>query len=108
MKKFFFLFLLLTSQVFAQNTLKWAADTSSGAPFAFSDPKNPEKLIGFEVDVVEALARHLGKKTEFVQNSWDGLILGLLRGDYNLAINGIEITEDRKAEVAFSDPYYVT
>ena len=88
--------------------LRWAADTSSGAPYVFQDPADPTKLVGFEVDLIEALAAELGTTTEFVQNQWDGLIPGLNRGEYDLAINGIEITADRSQEVTFSKPYYLT
>jgi polar amino acid transport system substrate-binding protein len=88
--------------------LRWAADTSSGAPYVFQDPADPTKLAGFEVDLIEALAAELGMTTEFVQNQWDGLIPGLNRGEYDLAINGIEITADRSQEVSFSKPYYLT
>lgn len=98
---------LLSLNLFASD-LRWAADTSSGAPFAFSHPKHPEQLIGFEVDIIKAIAKELGKKDIFVQNSWDGLILGLKGQNYDVAINGIEITDDRKKEVLFSDPYYIT
>ncbi|HKA56559.1 MAG TPA: ABC transporter substrate-binding protein/permease, partial [Candidatus Binatia bacterium] len=88
--------------------LRWAADTSSGAPYVFQDPDHPSQLIGFEVDLIDALAAELGMTTQFVQNQWDGLIPGLKRGEYDLAINGIEITPDRSREVAFSKPYYLT
>lgn len=47
-------------------------------------------------------------KAEFVQNQWDGLIPGLQNNNYDVAINGIEITDDRKQEVNFTDPYYLT
>src|SRR5207253_5037533 len=82
--------------------LRWAADTSSGGPYVFQDLNNPSQLIGFEVDLIDALAAELGMTTQFVQNQWDGLIPGLNRGEYDLAINGIEITPDRSQEVAFS------
>lgn len=102
--------LILPSQALAKipNPLRWAADTESGAPFAMitSDQKKP--LIGFEVEIVEAIAEELGVKSEFVQNAWDGLIPGLKNNNYDLAINGIEITEDRKKEVNFTRAYYST
>ena len=98
----------LSTQHVSAKVLRWAADTSSGAPYVFQDPANPTQLIGFEVDLVNALAGELGVTTEFVQNQWDGLIPGLNRGEYDLALNGIEITPDRSQEVAFSKPYYVT
>jgi polar amino acid transport system substrate-binding protein len=88
--------------------LRWAADAEGGAPYVFRDPRNPSRMIGFEVDLMEEVAHRLGLKAEFVQNQWDSLIPGLQRGDYDVAANGIEITEDRKREVFFSDPYFVT
>lgn len=88
--------------------LKWAADTESGAPYVFYDSKNPTKMIGFEFDLVQLLAKKINLEPLFVQNAWDGLILGLDRGSYDIAINGLEITDDRKKAVLFSTPYYAT
>jgi polar amino acid transport system substrate-binding protein len=88
--------------------LRWGADSEGGAPYVFQDPARPERVIGFEVDLMEAIGKELGVKTEFIQNQWDGLIPGLERGNYELAVNGIEITPDRAAIVAFSEPYYIT
>jgi len=88
--------------------LRWAADAESGAPYAFQDPTNPLKLIGFEVDIIKAIAEELGMDQEHVQNQWDGLIPGLERNDYHVAINGLEITPDRERVVEFSLPYYIT
>lgn len=88
--------------------LRWGADVESGAPFAFKSPEDPNKIIGFEVEIVEALARELGLEVEFVQNQWDGLIEGLKRKDYDIVVNGVEITEDRAGAVHFSWPYYLT
>lgn len=88
--------------------LRWGADAEGGAPYAFRDPRNPDRIIGFEVDLMNAVATKLGMRAEFVQNQWDSLIPGLQRGNYDVACNGIEITEDRKREVLFSDPYFIT
>jgi polar amino acid transport system substrate-binding protein len=102
-----FLFILPCS-IQAKDILRWAADAESGAPYVFQDPRSPDRLIGFEDDIVKAIADELEMKPVFVQNQWDGLIPGLYRNDYDIAINGIEITEDRKREVNFSVPYYLT
>lgn len=91
-----------------KKTLRWAADAEGNAPYIFQDPKIPSNIIGFEVDIIKAICDILGMKAEFVQNQWDGLIPGLERNDYDVAINGLEITEDRKKVVNFSDPYYIT
>jgi polar amino acid transport system substrate-binding protein len=111
MKKIIFLITFFTNLfVYAQsnNTIRWAADTEAGAPFVMVNPDNPSKLIGFEAEIMEEIARDLNLKLEFVQNSWDGLIPGLKIKNYDLAINGIEITPDRLAEINFSRPYYIT
>jgi polar amino acid transport system substrate-binding protein len=87
--------------------LRWGSDAEGGAPYIFPDPKAPSKLIGFEVDLAEAIARELGVTAIQSQNAWDSLIPGLKRGDYDIAMNGIEITPQREQEVLFSVPYYV-
>lgn len=89
-------------------TLRWAADSESGAPYVYFDAKNPTQMTGFEYDLVQLLAKKINHEPLFVQNAWDGLILGLDRGEYDIAINGLEITDERKKTVLFSDPYYST
>lgn len=105
----FLLFAFFSSATAEKKVLKWAADAESGAPFVFQDPRLPSKMIGFEVDIITAIAEELGyEKLEFIQNSWDGLIPGLERKDYDLAINGLEITPDRAQVVNFSEAYFIT
>lgn len=91
-----------------EGVLRWGADIESGAPFSFKDPSDPEKVIGYEAELVEVLAKKLGRKVEFYQNNWEGLIEGLKRKDYDIVVNGLEITPDRQMVVNFSRPYYVT
>lgn len=95
--------------VFADDkVLRWAADAESGAPYSFKDPADPSKMIGFEAEIVEAIAQKLGRRVEFYQNNWEGLIEGLKRNDYDIVVNGLEITPDRREVVNFSRPYYLT
>lgn len=110
MTKLFTLLLLflIVNSANSQDLLKWAADAEGNAPYIFQDPNVPDKLIGFEIDIASALAFELGLKERFVQNQWDGLIPGLYRGDYDIAMNGLEITDERKNAVNFSKPYYIT
>src|SRR5690349_12677074 len=86
--------------------LKWAADAEGGAPYVFPDPGNPANIIGFEVDLAEALARRMGRTARFVQNQWDGLVPGLERNEYDVVINGLEITAERAEKINFSNPYF--
>lgn len=88
--------------------LRWGADSEGGAPFVFSKPENPRELIGFEVDLANVLGRELQRRPVFVQNQWDGLIPALQRGSYHIAMNGLEITENRKRVINFTLPYYAT
>ncbi|MGB9940492.1 ABC transporter substrate-binding protein/permease [Methanosarcina sp.] len=90
-----------------RGTLIWGADAEGGAPYIFPDPENPEKYIGFEVDLADAIANKLGVKAVHKQNAWDGLVPALERGDFDIAMNGIEITDDRKETILFSRPYYI-
>ncbi len=91
----------------AQNQeLVWAADAEGGAPYTFPDPRNPAKIIGFEVDLANALAARMGRTARFVQNQWDGLVPGLERGEYQVVINGLEITPERAERIHFSTPYF--
>ena len=88
--------------------LRWGGDAEGGAPYQFQDPGDPNRIIGFEVDIVEAMGRVLGRPVEFVQNQWDGLVPGLERGNYDIIVSGLEITPDRAEVIHFSRPYYVT
>jgi len=88
--------------------LLWGADAEGGAPYEFQDPRDPSRIIGFEVEIAEVLGRILGRPTQFTQNQWDGLVPGLERGNYDIVISGLEITPDRAQVISFSRPYYVT
>ncbi len=87
--------------------LRWGSDAEGGAPYVFPDPNDPSRLIGFEVDLAEAIAREFGVQAKQSQNAWDSLIPALYRGDFDIAMNGIEITPDRSRKLLFSQPYYV-
>jgi polar amino acid transport system substrate-binding protein len=87
--------------------LHWAADAEGGAPYILKDPKNVDNYIGFEVEIAQALEKQLGRKIEFVQYDFKSLTSGLLRGDFDFAMNGIEVTPDRIKALRFTRPYYV-
>ncbi len=76
------------------------------APFTFHNADN--KLVGFDVEIGQAVADKLGVKAEFVEGKWDGLIAGLDANRYDAVINQVGITEARKQKYDFSDPYIVS
>ncbi len=87
--------------------LIWAADAEGGAPYIFKDPKNPERNIGFEVDLAQALSREMHRPIKFLQYQFSSLVAGLQRGDFDIAMNGLEVTPDRRSKLLFSHPYYI-
>lgn len=91
----------------ARGELLWGCDAEGGAPMAFPDPKDPSKIIGFEVDIAEAIAAKLGVKAKMVQTAWSSLIPSLERGDFEIAMNGLEVTSEKEKKILFSRPYYI-
>lgn len=89
-----------------KNELLWAADPKGGVPYVFQEPQDMDILTGFEKEIIEEVARLIDKKPVFVANTWEFLIPGLERRQYDVIINGLEITESRMEAVNFSVPYY--
>ena len=87
--------------------LGWGADLQGGEPYVFESPTQPGVIIGFEVEIAEALAHELGVRAKFHQNDWSNLIPSLERGDFDLALNGLEDTPPRRARLRLSRPYFV-
>lgn len=87
--------------------LSWATDAEGGAPYIFKNPANPRENIGFEVDLARALSDELGRPIVAQQYEYKSLFSGLERGDFNFAMDGLEVTADRRARFRFSRPYYV-
>ncbi|MEY2821241.1 MAG: hypothetical protein RL105_813 [Verrucomicrobiota bacterium] len=88
-----------------ERALRWGAASDGNVPFAFH-PDESDVLTGFEKEIVDELARRMGRRPVHVRNDWDGLIPGLQTGAYDVAVNGIEISDDRARSVDFSLPYF--
>jgi polar amino acid transport system substrate-binding protein len=94
------------ARVQQRGVLRWGTDIQGGEPYVFEDPQRPGHYTGFEAEIAEALARELGVRQELVQNDWSTLVPSLERGTFDLAMNGLEVTEARKQRIAFTQPYY--
>ncbi len=92
----------LGSVVHAQDVLRVATDATF-PPFEYSDNG---KRVGFDVELIEAIAGVLNKKVEWTDIDFKGLIPGLLAKRYDVAASAIYITDERRKVVDFSDPYY--
>lgn len=91
----------------AAGELRWGSDAEGGAPFVYVDPADPQREIGFEVELAAELSRVLGVRMRRVQSNWGELVQGLNRGDFDLIMNGLEPTADRLPHVRFTRPYYL-
>lgn len=76
------------------------------APFEFTDPGS-KTAKGFDVDLVNAVAKEMGISTVVFQDtSFDTIFTSTATGRFDMAASSITITDERKKTVAFSDPYF--
>jgi His/Glu/Gln/Arg/opine family amino acid ABC transporter permease subunit len=99
--------LFFLTPVSAQQPLRWGADPSGGAPYVYNDPNHPDQYIGYEKEMVDALAAAMGRKAEFVPSDWETLVSALQRNSFDVIVNGLEPTADRLKQIQFSKPYYI-
>ncbi|MBF5046024.1 MULTISPECIES: ABC transporter permease subunit [Myxococcaceae] len=64
------------------------------------------QFTGFDVELGRALAEEMGGRAEFVNTSFDGVFPALLGGKFDLVMSAVTITDERRARLAFSEPYY--
>jgi polar amino acid transport system substrate-binding protein len=85
---------------------KWGGDAEGGAPYVEADSQHPERVVGLDVEIAELIAKELGRPAEFVQISFASLDQSAARGDFDIALDGIEDTPARRASLAVTVPYY--
>ena len=89
--------------VYAQNNVLRVATDATFPPMEFVENG---KKTGFDVELVEAVAAKMGKKVEWVDIDFKGLVPGLVAKRYDMAVSAIYITDERKKVVDFTQPYY--
>lgn len=60
---------------------------------------------GWDYDTLNEICKRLNCVAEFIETSWEGMIIAVANGQYDMAAEGITITEERKEQVDFSIPY---
>ncbi len=76
-------------------------------PLNFVDPATG-KAMGWEYDAVNEIARRLNFKVDWRVTAWDTMISAVRAGQFDVGMDGITITEERRKQVDFSDPYMVS
>ena len=74
------------------------------APFESQNEKG--EIVGFDIDIVNAVAKQAGIAVKFVNTPWEGIFNALNQGDRDLLVSSITITDERKQTMDFSDPYF--
>jgi len=75
-------------------------------PWNFTSPSG--ELIGFEIDLGNALCERLDVRCEWVAQDWDGMIPALLQGRYDAIMAGMSINDERRQRIAFTHGYATT
>ncbi len=63
-------------------------------------------IVGFDADIMAAIAEAAGFEFEFVHTRWDGIFVALQSGEFDAVISGATITDERSEIVDFSEPYF--
>lgn len=74
------------------------------APFELQNDKG--EIVGFDIDIVNAIAKKAGFEVKFVNTPWEGIFNALAQGDRDALVSSITITDERKQTMDFSSPYF--
>lgn len=75
------------------------------APMGFRDESG--EIVGFDIDLAKEVAKRMGVEAKFKPCEWDGIIFDLKSKNIDMVWNGMSVTEQRKKQVAFTEPYLV-
>ena len=109
MKKFvklmlmFLLSVVISISVFAKNNVVYVGTNAEFAPFEYLD-KN--KIVGFDIDLLDAISKETGLEFKIQDMAFDGLLPALQTKKVDMVIAGMTATPERQKAVAFSKPYF--
>ena len=109
MKKFvklmlmFLLSVVISISVFAKNNVVYVGTNAEFAPFEYLD-KN--KIVGFDIDLLDAISKETGLEFKIQDMAFDGLLPALQTKKVDMVIAGMSATPERQKAVAFSKPYF--
>jgi polar amino acid transport system substrate-binding protein len=89
----------------AEEIMKIKVGTSADFPPFESIDEDSGKIIGFDIDLMNAIAKGAGLEVEYTNVDFDKIFGGLVNNEYDAVISGVTITEEREEAFDFSDPY---
>ena len=98
------LFALALGNVQAQNKELIVGSSATYRPFAYETPS--KEIVGYDVDLIKAVAQKAGLKIKIVNTPWTGIFAALNNGDVDLVISGVTINDKRKQSYDFTAPYF--
>jgi polar amino acid transport system substrate-binding protein len=81
------------------------ATDATWPPFESVD-ETTKDIVGFDIDLMNAIAKEAGFEIEYSNVPWDSLLAGMAQCQYDASISAMTITPERAEQFAFSDPYF--
>jgi len=94
---------LFCSSSFAAEKITVASDPT-WPPMEFLDDN--KQVVGYDVDMIKAVAKEAGMEAEVRMVAWDGIFAGVAAGNYDVVASGVTITPERQKAFLFTKPYY--
>ncbi len=110
MKKLMFALsaLLVLSLVGAQDLQGRVVTVGSDTTYPpFETVDEAGNIVGFDIDVVNAICERVNCVAEFRTTAWDGIFPALAAGEFDMVASGVTITAERALVVDFTEPYFV-
>lgn len=96
--------LFALGSVQAQNKELVVGSSATYRPFAYENPN--KEIVGYDVDIIKAVAQKAGIPIKIVNTPWTGIFAALNNGDVDLVISGVTINDKRKQSYDFTTPYF--
>ena len=96
--------LSMLGSVQAQNRELVVGSSATYRPFAYETPT--KEIVGYDVDIIKAVAQKAGLQIKIVNTPWTGIFAALNNGDVDLVISGVTINDKRKQSYDFTAPYF--